>query len=297
MTKKLLFQFDTDALPSTFDAVAAYDGGIDHLVQVANVTPTNCKPLVEGAIYTRAPGNKKNTAIFIGGSDLTIGQKVLSSVTQCFFEDFRVSAMLDSSGCNTTAAAAVALVCADCTVKDKRTVVLAGTGPVGQRIGAMLALSGAQVSITSRTLQRAVQACDEMNQRFGTDLQPLAVSSDADVGLAIHGAQMIFATGKSGICLLSETQWRKHQSIEVLADVNTQPPAGIEGVKLADRGRLDHGKKIYGGIGIGSLKLKLHRACVKKLFNANGQVLDAEDILTIAREHLRQEQRAGMSSV
>ncbi|MGH8515482.1 MAG: methylenetetrahydrofolate dehydrogenase, partial [Gammaproteobacteria bacterium] len=29
--KKLLFQFDTDPLASTFDTVVAYDGGADHV--------------------------------------------------------------------------------------------------------------------------------------------------------------------------------------------------------------------------------------------------------------------------
>ena len=286
--KRLLLQFDTDALPSTFDAVAAYDGGIDHLVQIANVTPTNCKPLVAGAIYTRAPGNKKNTAIFIGGSDLAAGQRVLGGVKQCFFGRFRVSLMLDSSGCNTTAAAAVALTRGHCEMQGKRAVVLAGTGPVGQRIAAMLAMAGVQVSITSRSQQRAAHACDQMNQRFGIDLHPLTVDTDAAAGIAIQDMQMVFAAGKSGICLLRESQWRKARNIEVLADVNTQPPAGIEGIEIADKGRACHGKSVYGGLGIGAFKLQLHRACVRHLFYANDQVLDAENILALARAQLRQ---------
>ena len=28
--KKLLFQFDTDTVPSVFDVVVGYDGGADH---------------------------------------------------------------------------------------------------------------------------------------------------------------------------------------------------------------------------------------------------------------------------
>ena len=99
--KKLLYHFDTDPIPSVFDSVVAYDGGADHVTQLGNITPDNCYSLVEGAIYTRAPKNKKNTALFIGGSDLAAGQELFESVKNIFFQNFRVSVMLDSNGCNT----------------------------------------------------------------------------------------------------------------------------------------------------------------------------------------------------
>ena len=67
--KKLLFQLDTDAHPAVFDTVVAYDGGADHVIGYGNVTPENVTPLVEGTIFTRAPKEKQNTAIFVGGSN------------------------------------------------------------------------------------------------------------------------------------------------------------------------------------------------------------------------------------
>ncbi|MEY4195398.1 MAG: hypothetical protein RLZZ226_1766, partial [Pseudomonadota bacterium] len=63
--KKLLFQFDTDPHPSSFDTVVAYDGGADQVVPHGSVTPDSVRALVEGTIFTRAPRDKKNTAIFI----------------------------------------------------------------------------------------------------------------------------------------------------------------------------------------------------------------------------------------
>ena len=63
--KKLLFQFDTDLLPSAFDTVVAYDAGVDHVIAYAGLTPETVKPQVEGCIFTRAPKDKKNTAINI----------------------------------------------------------------------------------------------------------------------------------------------------------------------------------------------------------------------------------------
>ena len=65
--KKLLFQFDTDTYPSVFDTVVGYDGGADHVIGHGGLTPHNVSALVEGAIFTRAPKDKKNTAIFIIG--------------------------------------------------------------------------------------------------------------------------------------------------------------------------------------------------------------------------------------
>ena len=113
--KKLLFQLDTDTHPAVFDTVVAYDGGADHVIGHGSVTPENVRPLVEGAIFTRAPKEKHNTALFIGGSDMAAGEQVLEAVQKVFFADFRVSVMLDSNGSNTTAAAAVAKL-----VKERR---------------------------------------------------------------------------------------------------------------------------------------------------------------------------------
>jgi len=51
--KKLLFLFDTDAMPNVFDTVVGYDGGADHITGYGGVTPENVGALVDGTIYTR----------------------------------------------------------------------------------------------------------------------------------------------------------------------------------------------------------------------------------------------------
>ena len=78
--KKLLYQFDTDTLPSVFDNVVGYDGGADHISAYGGVTAGNVGALVEGAIFTRAPKDKKNTALFVGGSNLLQGEAVLAAI-------------------------------------------------------------------------------------------------------------------------------------------------------------------------------------------------------------------------
>ena len=88
--KKLLLQLDTDAHPAVFDTVVAYDGGADHVIGHGNVTPDNVTPLVEGSIFTRAPKDKNNTALFVGGSDMAAGEKLFKAIQRNFFGDFRV---------------------------------------------------------------------------------------------------------------------------------------------------------------------------------------------------------------
>lgn len=282
--KKLLFQFDTDTHPSAFDTVVAYDGGADHVIGHGGVTPENVKALVEGAIFTRAPKDKKNTAIFVGGSEMLVGQALFKAVQKQFFAGFQVSVMFDSNGCNTTAAAAIAKMVAGRSFAGKKAVVLAGTGPVGQRAAVMLAKEGATVAITSRKLEQASLTCDAIKTRFGVDLIPIEAADNNARANAIADANIVLATGAAGIELLSEEQWRNNPHIELIADANTSPPLGIGGTDMMDRGIDRHGKIIWGALGFGSLKLALHRACIGKLFEDNKLVLDAEQIYQLAKE-------------
>jgi len=87
--KKLLFQLDTDAHPAVFDTVVAYDGGADHVIGHGDCAPNNVTPLVEGAIFTRSPKEKKYTALFVGGSDMMAGEALFKAC--CW-----VSPMLDA---------------------------------------------------------------------------------------------------------------------------------------------------------------------------------------------------------
>ena len=281
--KKLLFQLDTNPHPSVFDTVVAYDGGADHVIGHGNCTPENVTPLVEGTIFTRAPKEKKNTALFIGGDDMTAGEKLFKAAQKVFFADFRVSIMLDSNGSNTTAAAGVAKLLSSGTMSGKKAVVLAGTGPVGRRAAYMLAKEGATVSLTSRDLSRANQACQAIKERFNVDITPVGAADNDARGKAIEGAQIVFAAGAAGVLLLNKEHWENNPTIEMMADANATPPLGIEGTDMIDKGKDRNGKIVWGAIGFGTLKLALHRACIAKLFEKNDQIFDAEEIFALAK--------------
>src|SRR6266545_2159498 len=116
--RTLLLQLDSSRLPSVFDRVVAYDGGADEVMSY-------------GGIFTRGPKDLKNTAVFVGGADIAVGEQLLTAATKAMFKPFTVSAMLDSNGSNTTAVAAVAkMVKAVGDVRGKRVLIVAGTGPV-----------------------------------------------------------------------------------------------------------------------------------------------------------------------
>jgi hypothetical protein len=282
--KKLLFLFDTDPYPSVFDTVVAYDGGADRVTGYANVTTDNVGALVDGTIFTRGGKDKQNTAIFVGGGDMGKGEALLKAVKKKFFGPFRVSVMLDSNGSNTTAAAGVALLAKAQKLKGKKAVVLAGTGPVGMRAAAMLAQEGADVTITSRTQKKGDEAAKAIEERFGVKVKAIEAADDATRSAAVKDAKIVYAAGAIGLQLLPLSAWKDNSNIEMVADVNAQPPLGIEGIEATDKGKERNGKLCFGALGIGGLKLKLHRACIGKLFESSEAVFDAEEIYALAKE-------------
>ena len=96
--RKLLLQLDTSTHPSVFDRVVAFDGGADEVMSYGGVTENTVRDLVHGAIFTRGPKDLHHTAIFIGGTDMVVGERLLAAVRKAFFGPLRVSVMLDSNG-------------------------------------------------------------------------------------------------------------------------------------------------------------------------------------------------------
>ena len=285
--KRLLLLLDSDPMPNSYDIIVGYDGGADHVVSYGGITPDKVGCLNDGADFTRGPSEKKHTAVFIGGANMATGEELLAAVTKRFFGNFRVSVMLDSNGSNTTAAAGVAQIAKAVPLAGKKVVVLAGTGPVGLRAAALFAKEGAQVSLTSRDKQRATAACRLIQARFGVSPIPLAAVDNDARGATIRGADIVFAAGAIGVELLEERHWRDEWNIELIADCNAAPPLGVGGISATDKGNTRQQKLAFGALGIGGLKLKLHRACIAQLFQSSEQVLDAEEIFALAKTMTR----------
>ncbi|TWU39258.1 NAD(P)-dependent methylenetetrahydromethanopterin dehydrogenase [Novipirellula artificiosorum] len=283
---KLLIQLDVDEHPSSFDGVVAYDSGVDHLLRYASVTADNVTSLVHGAMFTRGSDQLRNTAIFVGGSNVTAAEQLMKKVHECFFGPVRVSTMLDANGCNTTAAAAVVCAAREVKLDAATAVVLGATGPVGQRVTRMLAREGAKVRATSRSIQRASEVCDSINAScLGCgSVEPDQVNGIDDARRVLREATIVVACGAAGTQLIDKQTLANCDQLKVAIDLNAVPPAGIEGVEVTHQSARVGEVVTYGAIGVGGLKMKTHRAAIKALFESNEKVLDDQQIYEIAKQ-------------
>lgn len=281
---KLLLQLDSSRLPSVFDQVVAYDAGADRIMSQGGVTEGEVRDLVHGCIFTRSPKDMKNTAIFIGGADMSAGEKLLIAATKAFFANFRVSTMLDSNGSNTTAVAAVVKITKALggSVKGRKIVVTAGTGPVGTRAAGLFAKAGADVTITSRKPEDGERVSKEICARFGGDVRSVPLREPSQAAAAVEGCEVLLNAGPAGVMLIPRAAWAG--KLKVVVDLNALPPLGVEGVEVNDDGETREGAIAFGALGIGNFKMKLHKECIARLFTRNDLVLDAETIEDVAKE-------------
>jgi len=281
----ILVQLDTDPLPSVFDRVVAVDAGAQHIFSYGGVTPGNVVPLVHGCIFTRGPKDLARTAIFIGGADVAVGEAVLAEVKKTLIPQYgmTVSVMLDSNGANTTAAAAVRAAGRHLDLGSAQTLILGGSGPVGQRVARLLARQGGHVRIGSRQRDRAEAVCQSVRNHVpGAQVEAIEIGSRTDGPRALEGRNLVVASGAAGVVLLPKKVRDAATDLRVAIDLNAVPPAGIEGVEVPDRGKERDGVICYGAIGIGDTKMKAHKAALAQLFQSNTAALDIAEIYEIA---------------
>ncbi|MBA3260389.1 MAG: methylenetetrahydrofolate dehydrogenase [Gemmatimonadales bacterium] len=283
--RKLLLQLDSSRLPSVFDQVVAYDAGADVIMSYGGVAESDVRDLIHGCIFTRGPKDLHNTAVWIGGNNMSAGEQLLAMAQDAMFDPLKVSLMLDSNGSNTTAVAAVVKI--EETLGDlsgKKVVILAGTGPVGQRAAGLLARDGARVTITSRKPEQGEKARQFISARFNVQVEATTLTDSSRLPGVLEGADVLLNSGPAGVQMVPESAWTAVKTLKVAVDLNAAPPLGIEGVEVNDAGEKRNGVTVYGAFGVGTLKTKLHKACVARLFTRNDLVLDAEAIAEVARE-------------
>ena len=282
--RKLLLQLDSSRLPSVFDQVVAYDAGADEIMSYGGIAEGDVRDLIHGCIFTRGPKDLHNTAVWIGGNNMSAGEQLLAMAQDALFAPFSVSIMLDSNGSNTTAVAAVVKI--EEALRDlqgKKVLILAGTGPVGQRAAGLLAKDGAKVTITSRKPEQGDKARQFIGARFDVEVEAVALTDPAKLPELLDGAEVLLNSGPAGVQMVPRSAWTSAKSLKIAVDLNAVPPLGIEGVDVDDSGETREGVLTYGAFGVGNFKTKLHKACVAKLFTRNDLVLDAEAIADVAR--------------
>ncbi len=280
----ILILLDSDSQASVFDQVVAIDAGVQHQLVYHDVKPEQVESIVHGAIFTRSPNELKNTAIFIGGSDVLVGEQLLAGIRAVIKRaGLSVSVMLDSNGSNTTAAAAVRAAVRHMDVSTGHALVLGGTGPVGQRASLLLARIGAHVRIGSRQVQRAEAVCHSIRQKLPhAKVEAVSTTTSSDGPKALEGRNLLIAAGAAGAVLLPKHIRTGCPSLRVAIDLNAVPPVGIEGIDVFDKGVVRDNTVCYGAIGIGGTKMKIHRAAVAQLFTRNDLILDAEEIYDLS---------------
>ena len=282
--RNLLLQLDSSRLPSVFDQVVGYDGGADQVLSYGGVTPEDVRDLIHGCIFTRAVKDLRHTAVWIGGNNMSQGEQLLAMAVDAMFQPLTVSVMLDSNGSNTTAVAAVVKIEQTLgELKGRKVVVLAGTGPVGQRAAGLLARDGAKVTITSRKPEQGEKARQFISARFNVQVEATTMADPAKVSEVLDGVEVLLNSGAAGIQMVPHATWTAQKSLKVAVDLNAVPPLGIEGVDVNDAGETRDGVVCYGAFGVGNFKTKLHKRCIARLFEQNDLVLDAEAIADIGR--------------
>ncbi len=283
--RKLLLQLDSSRLPSVFDQVVAYDAGADDIMSYGGVTETDVRDLIHGCIFTRGPKDLHKTAVWIGGSNMSAGEQLLAMAQDAMFAPLTVSMMLDSNGSNTTAVAAVVKIEETLgSLQGKKVLILAGTGPVGQRAAGLLAKDGAKVTITSRKPEQGEKARQFIRARFNVQVEATTMNDPAALPQLCQDVEVLLNSGPAGVQMVPKSAWTAVKSLKIAVDLNAVPPLGIEGVEVDDAGVTRDTVVVYGAFGVGNFKTKLHKACVARLFTRNDLVLDAETIADVARE-------------
>jgi hypothetical protein len=286
--KRILIQLDTDEHASPFDAIAAYDAEVDVVIPYPGAKADGLDDVVQGAMFPRGPKGLASTAFWVGGSNVRDGEAVFEAAQKLFFDPFRPSIMLDSDGSNTTAAAGVARVRGVVELKGNRAAVI-GVGPVGLRTAELLRREEAEVSVLTfppdvieGEFRRARGIA--VAQDAGFEVTEPETSDELDAALAGHVA--LFAAGPIGVQILRRSGWTGVEGVQVVVDYSAADPVGVEGVGTTDDLEEEEGVKKLGALAVGGPKMTLQKACVRRMFQSKGVVLDLEGIYDVALEAL-----------
>jgi len=291
----LLHVFSPTRYVSPFDINMAYEAHYDAVIPYCNVTLDEIHPLTQDTIFSRSPVGVKRTGIFIGGRDFHLAIDMLNAARAAMVPPFAVSVLADPSGAITTAAAMVAL--AEHWLKTidgrdlagRRVHVLGGTGPVGNCVGLLAALCGAEVYLVSKRGEREAQAsADICNARYGVNLRGAAGGEPGEIAAILNTSEVLFNAAKAGVRLVELTMLAGARRLLVAADANAVPPSGIEGIGAKDLGLpLETAGGVARGIGalaIGDVKYKVHTGLLAAMHSAAEPLFLAhEEAFALAR--------------
>jgi hypothetical protein len=150
-------------------------------------------------------------------------------------------------------------------------------------VARLLSRLGATVAVGSRSLDRAKATADTLAQATGGQFTPFATDSADTLAQGLAGASVVVAAGASGVQLLPGSVRQALPNLRVAIDLNAVPPLGLEGIAATDKNVDRDGVRVWGALGVGGTKMKIHKKAVQELFTSNDKVLDAEEVLDLGR--------------
>ena len=282
--KQILIQLDTDPHPSPFDAIAAYDAGVDVVLGFGQITPDNVADIVQGAIFPRGPDGLQQTAFWVGGSNVRDGEAVFEAARKLFFEPFEPSIMLDSDGSNTTAAGGLALVRDRVALEDRRAAVI-GVGPVGLRTAELLRREGARVTVLTfppDVFEGSFRRASGISVAQDAGFEVIEPDSSDELDAALAGHVAVFAAGPAGVQVLRRSGWQGVDGLKVVVDYSAAEPVGVEGVDRGDDLADEDDVLKLGALAVGGPKMKLQKRCVERMFETKGTVMDLDGVYDVA---------------
>ncbi len=100
---------------------------------------------------------------------------------------------------------------------------------------------------------------------------------------SLEDAEIVFGCGAAGIELLTHEQLSSASNIKVAIDLNAVAPLGLGGIEVTDKA-VQRGTRIdYGALGVGGLKMKIHKAAIRQAFEVRGIVIDAAEMFELGK--------------
>jgi methylene-tetrahydromethanopterin dehydrogenase len=293
VAKNILHMLSSMKHMSPFDVNMALDAGFDSVTSYGSVTLDEITPLIQDAMFSRAPRDAARTCIFFGGNDAGLALDMMEQLKATLLKPFEISSFADPAGSFTTAAAMVA--CVEKILKEKKgraladmkIVIFGATGVVGYASGVIAALEGADVTLAGHDGRERVQAkANDIKKRFGVAVHAVDASTPAKLLEVLVGAEIVFCAAAAGVQVLSAAALASAKSLVIAADVNAVPPAGIEGLLLMDNGvELPGGILGIGPLAIGDVKYKTESGLFQRLATSPTHLaLDFRDAFALARE-------------
>jgi len=220
------------------------------------------------------------------------------------------------------------------TLEGKRVAVIGGTGPVGAAAAVLSADAGADVHIIGyEPMTHARTTANRLADKYEVEITPAEAGADvhiigyepmtharttanrladkyeveitpAEADLEqiklrmVRDADVVLATSKAGVQVLTPAGLATTHHLLVAADVNAVPPAGIAGIDLMDDGkRIESasGKTVaIGALAIGNVKYQTMQRMFRSMVKAEKPVYyDFRAAFAFAREFVSETKPAG----